>query len=520
MARYSTTYSGSFGGYGAGADGRDIVLTGDPIPSDKLITEISYSLKLSADYSSSSEYWQMVEIYIDGTSIRDEDHSDRMDTSTNRHTFYGTMDYARSDIDAFSDGEFTLHAKANCTGKPTTYMWDVSVTVSYKDVYEMSDIDAPSSVEAGSSLTVTVNNAELGDVKHTITCSIGTYSLSKTIGLGVASCTFDIPIEWCNAITKATSGTLTIAIKAFESDGTSVGTTTITTTLEVPSHVKPTVASISVSRIAGAVPSSWGNVYVQNISGITIAANNCTPAYGSKIVSYVFGGAMATSSQESSCTLSPITTEGSVYFTVKCIDERGRASDEYVYQIDVIPYAAPYFSGAQAYRCEADGESNEKGTYIRAQAAIGYSSCNGKNSATLNCYYQGMTDSGWSNGALNMTPSTFYTFGGGAIAITNTYQVKFVITDAFNTVEKIITVSTSQWIIFIRRGGTAVGIGEKPRTDQEYIIDISEDWKILHGNIDVTAIIKSVAETGIPDIVYSPSQPAAKTGRIWLKPKG
>ena len=400
MARYSTTYHGTFGGYGAGADGLDLVLSGASIPSDKLLTEISYSLKISADYSSSSEYWQVVDMYIEGTSIEDDDdHSERMDTDTNRHTFYGTMDFERSDISAFADGEFTLHAKANCTGKPSTYMWDVSVTVSYKDVYETSDASAPASVEAGSSLTVSLSNNELGEVTHTITCSISSaYTLTKSIGVGVSSCTFDIPLSWCNAIPKATSGTLTITIKTYESDGTSVGTTTITSTMEVPLSVKPTVSSISVSRIQGAVPSSWGNVFVQNISGITVTANNCAKAYGSNIVSYVFGGIMATSSQSASCTLSPITEEGSCYITVKCIDERGRASDEYVYQFEVIPYAPPYFEGAQAYRCEDDGESNEKGTYIRAQAAVNYSDCGGKNSIRLDCYYQAMTDSSWKNG--------------------------------------------------------------------------------------------------------------------------
>ena len=119
-----------------------------------------------------------------------------------------------------------------------------------------------------------------------------------------------------------------------------------------------------------------------------------------------------------------------------------------------------------------------------------------------------------------MTPGNFYTFGGGQIATVNTYQVKFVVSDAFKTVERVITVSTSQFLVFFRRGGTAIGIGKKSRSDKAYIVDISEDWDVWQGNLNVTQLLKSLSLLSVPDIVYSQTQPEAKAGRIWLKPKG
>lgn len=519
MARYSRTYSASYEGRSAGSDGLDLEFVGEPIPQDKLITDISYSIKLSADYVFSSGMWQMLDMYIVGSNIRDGDQYESMGSS-NRHTFYGQMSFNRADIHAFSSGSFMLHTKANCSGKPKSYMWDVTITVQYKDVYGMTDVNAPTSVEAGSSLNIVFSNPELSEVSHKINVSVNSqYTITKNVSLGIGNCAISIPMEWCNAFPQSTSGTITITVWAYERDGTAVGSTAVTVTLEVPLSVKPTIASIDVKRIAGGIPAEWGEIYVQGISGITVTANNCKPAYGSKIVSYIFGGIMNTTTQSQSCTLQTIEEDGLVYVSVKCIDQRGRQSDEFVEQIDVVPYQPPMIDGTQAYRCAQNGESNEQGTYVRVQAAVSFSSCGGRNAVTLSSYYRSMSDTAWKNGVLNMQPSTFYTFG-GSISTNMTYQVRFVISDTFSTVEKIVTVSTSQWVAFFRRGGTAIGIGTKPRAGREYIVDISKEWKILHGDVDVTDVVKGMASVEIPDIVYSPSQPAVKKGRIWLEPKG
>ena len=524
MARYSTTYRGTYGGTGAGTAGRDIELSGESIPSEKLITSITYSLVLSASYASSSQYWRMIEMTIEGSSISADEDEISMGSS-NRTTLEGSLNFSRSDISAFSSGTFTLHTKANCTGKASSYMWEVSITVNYKDVYDISDISADSSVDAGQKLSVSVSNAESSELFHIIKCSFGSYAQSKTLAVGQTSAEFDIPLEWCKAIPSSTSGTITISATTYESDGTPAGSGTTTATLNVPTSVKPTVGNVSAQRIANGVPSSWGDVYVQGITGISLAVSNCAGAYGSSIVSYTFSGIASQSSKTTSCTINPIQESGNVHVTVKCTDSRGRDSDEYTFPLKVIPYSSPAISGAMAYRCDAEGVSNEQGTYVRAQAAVEYSPCSkddgtARNAITLKSFYQKIGDSDWTAGVASMTPGNFYTFGGGQIATANTYQVKFVVFDAFKTVERVITVSTSQFLVFFRRGGTAIGIGKKSRSDKAYIVDISEDWDVWQGNLNVTQLLKSLSSLSVPDIVYSQTQPEAKAGRIWLKPKG
>lgn len=522
MARSSVTYSGTFGGVSAGSNGLDLKLTGSAIPSEKMITSITYTLRISAGAYSTSKDWRLIDFYIGSGSPYADGYEVSMSSSS--YTFEGTMEFSASDISLFANGSFNLHVKANTSHSSSSYLWNVTITVNYKDAYAMTDVNAPFSVDAGQSMQITLSNAEISELKHTIICSIGSYSISKSLGVGETTCTVTVPKDWCNAVTKATSGTITITTKAYESDGTAVGTSTVTITMDVPADVKPTIGSVAVTRIANGVPTGWGNVYVQNVSGITLSVNNCTSAYGSEIVSYIFGGKMATTTQASSCTMQKITESGTITFTVKCVDARGRSSDEYTVEIDVIPYAPPYFSGAMAYRCDEEGTSNEQGTYIRAQASVVYSSCatadgTNLNGISLSCYFQKIGDSAWTNGVLGMAPSSFYTFGEGKIATGSTYQVKYVLADTFSTVEKIVTVSTSQYILFIKRGGTAIGIGKKCRTDIEYIIDISEDWTIWHGTVNITEAIKKIADASIPDIVYSTTQPELIKGRIWLKPK-
>ena len=59
-----------------------------------------------------------------------------------------------------------------------------------------------------------------------------------------------IPLDWCNAIPNSVSGTATVATNGYEADGTPVGSTTVTVTIEVPTSVKPSVGGVAAERIS------------------------------------------------------------------------------------------------------------------------------------------------------------------------------------------------------------------------------------------------------------------------------
>lgn len=53
----SITYSGDFGGTTAGSNGKDITVTGTPLPSNAVITSINYSIRLTGNKYSKSYKW-------------------------------------------------------------------------------------------------------------------------------------------------------------------------------------------------------------------------------------------------------------------------------------------------------------------------------------------------------------------------------------------------------------------------------------------------------------------------------
>ncbi len=74
-----------------------------------------------------------------------------------------------------------------------------------------------------------------------------------------------------NQIPSAVSGTCTITCDTY-SGNTKVGSKTCTHTLTVPASVKPTISSLTATRVDGDVPSSWG-IYVQTKSKATLTIN-------------------------------------------------------------------------------------------------------------------------------------------------------------------------------------------------------------------------------------------------------
>ena len=72
------------------------------------------------------------------------------------------------------------------------------------------------------------------------------------------------------------------------------------------------------------------------------------------------------SSTESSFTTGFLTTSGTITFTAKVTDSRGRVSDAKTVSISVEAYAAPSFTDYSSQRAISDGTANDDGTYIRS----------------------------------------------------------------------------------------------------------------------------------------------------------
>lgn len=314
-----------------------------------------------------------------------------------------------------------------------------------------------SSVTTGGSFTVYTNR--YAAFTHTIKVTLGSKTITKT---GVAnSVAITIPRDWATALPNTTSGTATVVCTT---DG--IGSVTKNITVNVNSADIPTLTKVTATpHNENSIVAGWG-IYLQGYSAIQIAFNTMAGVQGSTITGYKikYGNAEITASPYRTPVIN-LSGAQKVYCYVK--DSRGRWSAAKEVNVDFLSYAKPSLSGADSYRSDSGGARQEqKGTYITAFAKAIFSSCNNKNSATLKCRYG--LKSGIYGNYESMTSETKKITGRGNIAVSKSYKVEILLTDALsNTDSAEFEISTKKVAISIMdtiRGAAIGKIAEKEGT--------------------------------------------------------
>ena len=381
---------------------------------------------------------------------------------------------------------FYIYGYKSSNGNICTYASNAAqfvITAVIGQSYAKSSATVTSSVAAGSTSTVTFINPYLSNVYHVVSWRFGSsLAYSKTTSVGASSVSYTIPVSWLTAIPNATSGTATVSVTTYTSSGTSLGTNTYSFTITAPSSAVPTI-SLTTTRVDNSVPSSWG-VYVQGQSGVRITAT-AAGYQGSTISSYTISGG-ATGTQSSNVfTVSVIYSSGTVTYTVKVTDSRGRTATASV-SITVVAYAAPSLTATEAFRCASNGTASETGTYISTKASGTYSSVSNRNSMTLKVQY-GLTTSSAYSTAVTLTNDTASVIGDGSIDANYSFNVKFTLTDQFNTIEKILTIGTAAYTVFFRQSGNGVALGKV--SERANAVEINPDWDIYHGSTKLNGTV-------------------------------
>lgn len=393
------------------------------------------------------------------------------------------------------------------------YTYAVSVTAS--GTHTLDTIPRASTVSAtnanmGSASTITITRAS-SSFTHTLT-----YSFGSTTGT-IVSKTTSTSVSWTPALTlanqipNAVSGTCTITCDTYNGS-TKIGSKTCTLTLTVPTSVKPTMTSVTATRVDGDVPAAWA-IYVQNKSKATVKINGAAGAYGSTISSYSISGG-GYSSTASSFTTGFLTSSGTITFTAKVTDSRGRVSDAKTVRISVIAYSAPSFTSYLSQRATSAGVVNDDGTYIRGLISYSYASCSGKNTVTCATYYKESSASSWTNANKRFSSGTAFTFGGGAISTESSYDVKYTITDAFTTVTILDMVSTATVLMDFKAGGKGIAIGKVSEKDKT--LEIADSWELeVHGK----KLIDYIYPIGSIYLSVNSTSPATLFGGSWTQLK-
>lgn len=448
---------------------------------------------------------------IDGTA---QTYSSPSISTTGTHLL-GTVSQTVSHA---SDGSKSLTISAVFNIRATlsgTYYSTItaSATITLDSIARASSVSA-SNVTMGSATTIAISRASSA-FTHTLTYSFGSATGTIVTKTTATSVSWTPPVSLANQIPKAVTGTCTITCTTYNGS-TSIGSKTCTLTLTVPSTVKPTISSLTATRVNGDVPSTWG-IYVQTKSKATLAINGAAGSYGSTIASYSITGGGYTSTA-SSFTTGYLNSSGSITFTATVTDSRGRVSAAATVTISVVAYSPPSFSSYLSQRCLSSGTVNDDGTYIRGLVSYAYASCSSKNTITRAVYYKKASDTTWTNASVAFSSGTAFIFGGGAISTETSYDIKYTLTDAFVTISIQDIVSTAAVVMDFKQGGKGVAVGKVSEVDKAF--EVAEDWDVrVYGKLLKDYIKSLVGEMYPVGSIYMSvknTNPSTYFGGTWV----
>lgn len=388
-----------------------------------------------------------------------------------------------------------------------------SATVTLDSIPRASSVSA-SNVNMGSATTITITRAS-SSFTHTLKYAFGSTSGTIVTKTTSTSVSWTPALTLANQIPNALTGTCTITCETYNGS-TKIGSKTCTLTLTVPSSVKPTLTSLTATRVDGDVPSTWG-IYVQTKSKVTLAITGAAGSYGSTISSYsITGGGF--SSTSSSFTTGFLNTSGTITFTATVTDSRGRVSAAKTVSITVQAYSPPSFTSYLSQRCTSGGMVNDEGTYVRGLVSFSYSTCSSKNTVTGSIQYKKSSATSWTSAGVAFSSGTAVVFGGGAISTETSYDIKYTLTDAFTSVSIQDIVSTAAVVMDFKAGGKGVAVGKVAENDNMF--EVSEDWDVkVYGKLlkdYIQSLTSAIYPVGSIYMSVSSTNPSTYFGGTWV----
>lgn len=440
----------------------------------------------------------------------------------NTHSESGTLyDLDNSILDVGTGGQTITIYEDDSGGNGSNHVtlkstvFTINVSVSAK--YNYSNFSCTSPVNFGESSSVSITNSMLASLNHKVTWRIdNAYTHTISTGSGANSAVFNIPTSWMAACSTSSSTSCTVTVETFYGTD-SIGSTSKVIQIVVPGNVVPTIESLTAAiyndKSSGGIATSKG-IFIQNLTGITLTANNVSAGTGASISSYSFSSSVEDDGIMSgnTYTISTLGYNGNITYSVTVKDSRGRTASAQCI-IKSIAYNLPVITAYDAYRCTQNGTGSENGTYasIRCAANVSPVTVNGTalNTMTIKSYYYISTtgEPQLTQALGDMTSGVVYVIG-GALSNSYKYYVRFVVSDFMGgTAQTDVIISSAAYAIHVKNGGTGVAFGKTSEISNS--VEINTGWNLYYKGFQMPPIVYSATD--------APANPV--TGLIWLKKK-
>ena len=383
-----------------------------------------------------------------------------------------------------SNGTGSVTISGSVTGPSGTSLADEtskgSKSVTLDTIARASVLGTISNFTIGNAINIPITKYS-SSFTDTLTITVGgtqVWSGTVTNGYDVSFSSSQLTTIY-SKIPSGTTATFTFKLTT-KSGSTTVGTSSKTATGTIPSSVKPSISSVSITE-AGSIPSGWG-VYVKNKTKLKFVIS-ASAGSGSSVssVKTTINGVTYTGT---TITTNVINTSGNLTATITVTDKRNRTNST-TKTVSILDYGDPYVTNLNVYRCTVDSEGNvsasDKGTCIYVGIKAGVYSINGKNTASYAIEYKKSTVEEYTNQSI---PSTNITYDSyvilNNIETTSTYNVRVIVkdyfTDVFKTAAPILSVYRT---LNFKPGGRAIGIGKIAEEDN--LLDIGLSTKFSGG---------------------------------------
>ena len=413
---------------------------------------------------------------------------------------YSSPPWSSNSITGNVDGSKTVTVAFNFSGYSTSGSGANGFNVTTSADIALTTIPRKSTVSMsaatmGTAATISITRAS-SSFTHTLSYAFGSASGTITTKTTSPSVSWTPALSLANQVPNSTSGTVTITCQTYNGS-TLIGSTTCTATLSVPASVVPLFTSITATRVDGTVPSSWG-IYVQNKSKATLNISGAAGSYGSTVSAYsITGGGFSGTSN--SLTTGFLTTSGTITFTAKIKDSRGRWSAEKTVSISVVEYSPPSFTNYLTQRCNSSGTVTANGTYGKGTVSFKYSGCSGKNTLTTAVAYKRSTASSYTATSTTFSSGMAFTFGGGNLSTDYSYDIRYTLTDAFGDgIDVVDTLSTASVLMDFKAGGVGIAIGKVSEKDNTFECAWNTE---VGGKLDVTGAVTTPGAVSCKNII-------------------